>query len=199
MTRPRLWTEEQVLASAIDVFHSKGYERASLRDLERATGLHTGSLYQAYGSKAGLFEAVLGAYNERVVAARIARHLESAADPVEGLTAFFASTYEGRPQPDPGCMITNGAIESPHLSAEARAMVAAGLGSIRGALLDLLLRGGGETSDQETARAEGVADQLLALYQGLLVLIRFGHPRPALESVTAAIPSLLSAPGAASR
>lgn len=188
VTRPRLWQEEHVLGAAMNLFHAKGFEATSLRDVERATGLHTGSLYQAYGSKAGVFEAVLAAYNERVVAARIERHLASAPDAVSGLVAFFASTYEDRPVPDPGCLVTNSAIEAPHLSDAARGVVAAGLDAIRRAFVEVLERSDARGADY--GRIEELADQLLALYQGLLVLVRFGQPRETLARVTAAVEAL---------
>lgn len=193
MTRPRLWQEERVLAAAMDVFHAKGFEATSLRDVERVTGLHTGSLYQAYGSKAGVFEAVLGAYNERVVAARIERHLASAPDAVAGLVAFFVSTYEDRPVPDPGCLVTNSAIEAPHLSEAARGVVAVGLDAIHSAFIDVLARASAEACGLNDGRIEEAADQLLALYQGLLVLVRFGRPRETLSRVTAAVRVLAAA------
>jgi AcrR family transcriptional regulator len=177
MTRPRTWDADQVLGRAMDLFHAHGFEHTSLRDIEQATGLHPGSVYQAYGSKAGLFEAVLAAYNERVVARRIARHLTGCGDPVAAVTAFFASTYENRPDRDPGCLLTNSAIESPGLSDRARGAVAGGLEAIRAAFLDV-------TGSTERA------DQLLALYQGLLVLVRFGRPRATLAAVTSAAGTL---------
>jgi AcrR family transcriptional regulator len=172
MSRPRTWDADAVLRGAMDVFRTRGFERTSLRDVERATGLHPGSLYHAYGSKAGLFDAVLAAYNERVVAGRVATHLDAADDPVAGVQSFFASTYEDRPDPDPGCLLTNTAIESPGLGVGARAGVSAGLDTIRAAFARLA--------------GEDRADPLLALYQGLLVLVRFGRPRPALAAVTSA-------------
>ena len=161
-----------MLGGAMDVFRARGFERTSLRDVERATGLHPGSLYHAYGNKAGLFDAVLALYNERVVEGRIATHLDAADDPVAGVESFFASTYEGRPDPDPGCLVTNTAIESPGLGGGARDGVSAGLDAIRAAFARLF--------------GDDRADPLLALYQGLLVLVRFGRPRSSLAAVTAA-------------
>lgn len=171
----------------MDAFRATGFEATSLREVEKATGLHTGSLYKAYGSKAGMFEAALAAYNERVVAARIERHLASAADATAGLVVFFSSTYEGRPAPDPGCLVTNSAVETPHLSDAARDSVAVALDAIRDAFIDLLRRAGGAEA------VEVVADQLLGLYQGLLVLVRFGRRREQLDAVTAAVPLLVAA------
>lgn len=169
------------------VFRAKGYERTSLRDLERATGLHPGSVYQAYGSKAGLFEAALGAYNERVVQGRIERYLVGATDPIEGLLALFASTYADEADADPGCLVTNSAVEAPGLPGEARRSVADGLEALRRGFRDALLRARAERRIAADAPVAELADGLLALYQGLLVLVRFGSSRASLDAVTGAV------------
>ena len=43
-------------------FWAKGYEATSLADLMDATGLHKGSLYQAFGDKHTLFLQALDRY-----------------------------------------------------------------------------------------------------------------------------------------
>lgn len=191
MGRTRGWDQQEVLDSAMAVFRARGYEGTSLRDLVQATGLHPGSVYQAYGSKAGLFDAVLGAYNERVVRARIERYLVGGDDPISGLLALFASTYEHVPGPDPGCLVTNSAVESPLLSGAARHGVAAGLDALRDGFRDALLRARADGRIAEGAPVDRLADQLLALYQGILVLVRFGSDRASLEAATQAVRSIV--------
>lgn len=185
MTRPRLWEAEEVIGSAMGMFRAKGFEATTLRDLEQATGVRNGSLYQAFGSKSGLFRDALSHYNGLVVHGRIARYLTDAVSPLDGLMGFFSSTYEGRRQPDPGCLVTNSAIESPHLDGNGRAGVAAGLDAIHAAFVDLLERGRGEDVSAKSVRQ--AAGGLLALYQGLLVLVRFGRPREELDAVLTSV------------
>lgn len=59
MGRSRTFDETAVLRAAAAVFVARGYEGASVDDLLGALGLHRGSLYQAFGSKRGLFLAAL--------------------------------------------------------------------------------------------------------------------------------------------
>ncbi len=59
MGRPRGFREEVVLESAAEAFVHGGYEATSVDDLVQRLGLHRGSLYQAFGSKRGLFLAAL--------------------------------------------------------------------------------------------------------------------------------------------
>ena len=53
--RPREFDEDAVLTAAMDAFWRQGYEATSLSDLCACTGLHKGSLYQAFGGKHELF------------------------------------------------------------------------------------------------------------------------------------------------
>ena len=59
MGRNRSFDEVTVLVAAGGAFLTAGYEGTSIDELVRATGLLRGSLYQAFGSKRGLFLAVL--------------------------------------------------------------------------------------------------------------------------------------------
>lgn len=112
MGRKQLWDQAEVLASAMRLFRRRGYLGSSLRDIEEATGLHPGSLYRVFQSKDGLFCAALDAYNDQVVQGRVRAHLLEPADPVAGIRSFFTSTFETGLDPDPGCLLTNSAVES---------------------------------------------------------------------------------------
>ena len=59
MGRTRGFDEACVVRQANDAFLATGYEATSVDDLVRATGLQRGSLYQAFGSKRGIFLAAL--------------------------------------------------------------------------------------------------------------------------------------------
>lgn len=59
MGRNRSYDEDEVLVKCAAQFLQTGYEGTSIDDLVTATGLHRGSLYGAFGSKRGIFLAVL--------------------------------------------------------------------------------------------------------------------------------------------
>lgn len=59
MGRSRSFEEGEVVQLAASAFLRSGYEGTSIEELVTATGLHRGSLYQAFGSKRGLFLACL--------------------------------------------------------------------------------------------------------------------------------------------
>ena len=63
--RPRSFCVEETLDRAMTVFWRHGYEGASMSDLTAAMGINSPSLYACFGSKEGLFRAVLQRYDER--------------------------------------------------------------------------------------------------------------------------------------
>jgi AcrR family transcriptional regulator len=183
MGRKQLWDQADVLASAMRLFRSRGYLGASLRDVEEATGLHPGSLYRTFESKDGLFRAVLDAYNDQVVQGRIRTHLLEPADPVAGIRSFFTSAFETGPDPDPGCLLTNTAVES-FIVPQAAEGVRRGLEAIESGFTDALTRARTLGLLPADLDVEVSAARLLALYQGLLVLVRVGTPRTKLHTIT---------------
>ncbi|WP_419827546.1 TetR/AcrR family transcriptional regulator [Sphingomonas sp.] len=98
MARPRQFDEAEVLDRAMQVFCAHGYDGASMMALASAMGLAGPSVYAAFGSKRGLFEAVLdrhiaceGEQRDRILSAPTARAvaerwLFEAADRLPGVT-----------------------------------------------------------------------------------------------------------------
>lgn len=115
--RPREFDTDQVLDAAMQAFWAKGYEATSMGDLMAATGLHKGSLYQAFGDKHALFVQALQRY-----LAAMRRHknecIAQAATPLDGIRAAAHSLID-MADDDPlcprGCMALNSLIElAPH-------------------------------------------------------------------------------------
>jgi AcrR family transcriptional regulator len=105
--RPRSFCTETALDKAMAVFWRQGYEGASLADLTDAMGINPPSLYAAFGSKEGLFRAVLEHYDERrkdflekVLGAPDARSVARLF--LEGVAEFATDTSGRNP---PGCLL----------------------------------------------------------------------------------------------
>jgi len=111
--RPREFEEDRVLEAVMNTFWRKGYEGTSLKDLCSATGLHKGSLYQAFGDKHQLFLRSLKYYMEqsfKEVAASAYLHDSPIANLRSLLNEITAKCVEGE-----GCMILNSMVEmAPH-------------------------------------------------------------------------------------
>src|SRR3954469_9833039 len=65
MARIREFDVDAAVGAAMEAFRRTGYEGTSMRDLAEATGLGSGSIYAAFGSKEGLFLAALDLYRQR--------------------------------------------------------------------------------------------------------------------------------------
>ncbi|HAY44431.1 MAG TPA: TetR/AcrR family transcriptional regulator [Micrococcaceae bacterium] len=71
MARTLAFDRTQVINGARTVFWSKGFEAASIPELEDATGLSRSSIYNSFGSKRGLFDAAVESYLEEIVRPRL--------------------------------------------------------------------------------------------------------------------------------
>ena len=105
--RPRAFCVEDTLDRAMTVFWRHGYEGASMSDLTAAMGINSPSLYACFGSKEGLFRAVLERYDERrksfmesVLAAPTAAKV--AETYLHGVADFAVDTSGKNP---PGCLL----------------------------------------------------------------------------------------------
>ncbi len=66
MVAVRKFDDEKTLQAVMEVFWRKGYERTSIDDIEAATGVKRGSLYNAYGGKEELFLLAFDRYSRHV-------------------------------------------------------------------------------------------------------------------------------------
>ncbi|HEY0696798.1 MAG TPA: helix-turn-helix domain-containing protein [Micromonospora sp.] len=71
MPRPRAYATDEIVRAARDLFWERGYEATSMADLEQRTGLNRSSIYQAFGSKRGLFDETLRHYLREVAEPRL--------------------------------------------------------------------------------------------------------------------------------
>jgi TetR/AcrR family transcriptional repressor of nem operon len=115
VARLREFDLDAAVAAAMDAFRRNGYEGTSMRDLTDATGLGSGSLYAAFGSKDGLYLAALDFYRQRY-AAPLTELLKAADDAREVIRAIFTGAVDeivkdGRRM---ACLIAGAALERAH-------------------------------------------------------------------------------------
>lgn len=184
MPRPRSYDEPSVLSGAMQAFRRDGYRRVSIRDLEDATGLKAGSIYNSFGDKAGLFDAAFEHYNKVVLGGRVDRFAPATAG-ISGLRDLFISLMHEPNGENHGCLITNSAIELDRDEQTYR-HVCTGMDTLFEAFLNRLAAAQQDGSLRAGTDPVLAATKLLALYQGLLVLIRAGRDKQALERLVAA-------------
>jgi AcrR family transcriptional regulator len=184
MGRPKLIDDEQVLTRATGAFRRRGYGGASIKDLERATGLASGSLYHAYGDKSGLFRAAFAHYNAAVVRCRIEKYLTGEAG-LDGVRRLFLSLLPGSGGDSAGCLLTNAAVEFGSGKSIAKQGVEEGFRLLRQALGRVIGQARDDGSLNPRIAPETAMLRLLALYQGILVLVRAGQDTSGMAEVIA--------------
>ena len=119
MVGVRQFDEQEMIATALDVFWRKGLHDATMQDLAAATGVQRGSLYNAYGDKEAIFLRAFDQYAEQFLDAS-ARALAEG-DAATRLKTFFdmiiVNMTSGTPQR--GCLTTRENIMAMASNAEA--------------------------------------------------------------------------------
>jgi TetR/AcrR family transcriptional repressor of nem operon len=176
MPRPRAFDESRLIDAAVELFWAKGYTRASLGDLTAQTGVTNGSLYQAFGTKWGLFLTAYRVYCDRraAVVAEALGQQRSGID--ETLSAYFDAIVDDcAAHPDRrGCLMLNTISEfgtNDDVAAISTQTMAAMEHSVSRALRRVAPPAVGD------AEIDLFASQTVALSQALIQLSRVGrHP-----------------------
>jgi AcrR family transcriptional regulator len=195
--RPRGFCVEETLDRAMTVFWRNGYEGASLSDLTAAMGINSPSLYACFGSKEGLFRAVLERYDERrksfmesVLAAPTAAEVAEAY--LYGVAAFAVDTSGKNP---PGCLLLQSGLscgdsEIPDEMARHRA-------EKETALCERFDRARKDGDLPECADAAALARYLMTVSNGVCVQAASGASAEELHEVAAM--ALMAWPGASNK
>ena len=88
MARPIEYNLDKVLLDAMNLFWEKGYEATSIKDIVEVTGLKPGSLYNLYGNKEGIFDAVVLNYSE-ILRSQVKTILEKSDSSLESIKNFL--------------------------------------------------------------------------------------------------------------
>jgi TetR/AcrR family transcriptional regulator, transcriptional repressor for nem operon len=126
---PRASVRDQLIESAVEVFHARGFNGCSVQDIVEAAGVPKGSFYNHFDSKEALgvevvraYTALVGAY---VVEAGAADILSGNGTPLERIRAYFEAVIEQNASCGvrKGCLLGNFATElAPHSSDIAKAV-----------------------------------------------------------------------------
>lgn len=180
MGRTKNFDEEAVLKKAMHAFRQFGYQAITIPQLVTVTGLSAGSIYHSYGDKNGLFNAAFELYLELVLQGRIARHANEKRG-MKGVLHLFLTLLEEPNNEHFGCLITNSAIEFGDDDAVCKGSVQRGLDILLQALIHRLTVAQQAGDLRDGIRVEACALQLVAFYQGVLVMVRAGYDKTQLK------------------
>jgi len=122
--RPRDFVTDDILDRAAELFWRSGYQATSIPDLELATGLGRGSLYNAFGDKEGLYLAALGRYQEKYAVPAVANlDHENVGVGIRRMFETIIARMASADVPD-GCMMINSTVECDGSSSRIESVVA---------------------------------------------------------------------------
>lgn len=112
MGRRKSYDRDVLLGKAMEVFRDHGFAGTSAEMLVEELGVNRFSLYAEFGSKQGLFDAVLQRYDDKVVERNFGPLEEPGAgiDEIRALLEFFGSAQRS-PAWGRGCLLCNTAVE----------------------------------------------------------------------------------------
>ncbi|NRP17878.1 HTH-type transcriptional repressor ComR [Ensifer adhaerens] len=182
--RPRTFSRDEALRSAMEIFWDKGFDNTSLADLTRVMGLNPPSLYAAFGSKAKLFLEAVDLYG-RTDGAGIWEFLDSAPTAKEAVHDLLRRSAENFTQwAEPrGCMVV---LSAPQMEGGEPA-VCDGLKARRlekqVALQSRLKRGVAEGDLPEGTDCDAIAAYVTAIQHGMSIHARDGASRQTLMAI----------------
>jgi AcrR family transcriptional regulator len=104
--RPRQFELDDVLSRTLHLFWRRGYRNTTTRDLEAELGITQSSLYNAFGSKAALLDAVIDRY-QSAVDESLLQPLRHAPDGRSALETFFRDVSSWMAADGRGCLMVN--------------------------------------------------------------------------------------------
>lgn len=169
---------------ALETFWTRGYNATSVDDLCRAMGLSRSSLYEAFGSKRGVWQAALDLYEarSRLRLAELLHHSRPVGRAVETFLMMFVDNAVAGPGRR-GCFLGNCAGEMATADPEAAARLASGFRAIEDVMHEALRQGQalGEIAADTDTRA--LARFLMSTVQGLRLVAKANPDRQLLTDI----------------
>lgn len=182
MVGARQFDEQEVIATALDVFWRKGLHDATMQDLAAATGVQRGSLYNAYGDKEAIFLRAFDQYAEQFLdmTARTLAEGDAAARLRNFLDVVIVNMTSG--SPPRGCLTTRTALDAAISSADVRQRVQSVLSRLEQIIAKAISSASGKPPATDANR---LARVIVTFTRGLAVMERAGYSRKQLRESAA--------------
>jgi TetR/AcrR family transcriptional regulator, transcriptional repressor for nem operon len=172
VSRSKSFSPAETLQRLADVFVERGYDGTSLAQLEAASGLGKQSLYNAFGDKKSMYLSAVDCATARWAAVQAL--MQSASTGHAALQLFFdhlvADCASGDVQRQ-SCIVSAGLLEDID-DGDIQRVLRSKWHTTHKLLQDAVVRGQTDGSITRTAKAQDLADHLMAAMSGLRVLAR---------------------------
>ena len=183
MVGVRQFDEQEMIATALDVFWRKGLHDATMQDLAAATGVQRGSLYNAYGDKEAIFQRAFDQYAGQLIDScgqALAEGDDIAAKLRNLLDLLIVNMTSG--SPPRGCLTTRTALDGAISSAAVRQRVQGVLNRLE----QIVSKAISSAPDKRlAANANRLARVVVTFTRGLAVMERAGYTRKQLKESAA--------------
>lgn len=184
MARPRKFNEDQVIASAGEVFAHNGFGGTTMDDLMKATGLGKQSLYNTFGGKRELFLKALSASATDAVAAVDQALGGPDSTPLERIRAqmlkvAFALTQDKRQD----SLFTKATVELGHRDSDVATSALDGFTRLEAIYCRCIIDAQDSGEIDASADPHTLAAYFVAVTRGMEVLANAGVGRPELTAI----------------
>lgn len=168
--RPKEFELEVIAELAMKVFWQRGYAATSIQDLVDATGIGRGSIYNAFGSKYGIYQFSLKQYY-KLTAGNIALLSEEGTvkDLIRRLLMKIVSE-ELNDIENIGCMVANASLEMARHDQGIAELVAKNLMRMERAISTLIIRGQANGEIDSKKNSDALARFIVSTIQGIRVV-----------------------------
>ena len=183
MVGARQFDEQEVIATALDVFWRKGLHDATMLDLAAATGVQRGSLYNAYGDKEAIFLRAFDQYTEQfleIAGQALAQGDDAAVRLRHLLDVVIVNMTSG--SPPRGCLTTRTALDAAISSPDVRQRVQGLLNRLEQLVVKAISSASGK---RPSIDADRLARVIVTFTRGLAVMERAGFSRKQLKESAA--------------
>ncbi len=167
-------TRAFIIEKAAPVFNTKGFAGTSLTDLENATGLTKGSIYNNFDNKDEVARAVFD-HNlnqvSRLIDAEMSRYRSAKGRLLAYVKVYGDGTLK-YPFPKGGCPILNTAVESDDTHSELRKKAAAAIVAWKAKIVGLIKMGIDTKEFRPSVDAECTALTIVAAIEGAVMISR---------------------------
>lgn len=170
--RPQIFSEEEALEKATQLFWSKGYEATSTDDLLSAMNIGKSSFYNTFKGKRELFEKVIDNFVNLSVAGLL-KDVQAGTDPVQAIKNFFrklAAAPGGMHQK--GCFMGNIVVELSNIDKPLLGMAIRRLKKMEQLFLDLVKKAQESGQLQSKEDPAIIARYLVTMWNGINITRR---------------------------
>jgi TetR/AcrR family transcriptional repressor of nem operon len=183
-------TRQRIIVEAAPLFNQRGFAGCSMQDVMEVTGLEKGGLYRHFPSKEELAAEAFRYSLGRAVKLRT-DHLDQTHGSVAMLRSFVQRFLDTTSTVRGGCPLMNTAIDADDGNPKLRSLAREGFGEWRARLCGIVEDGIRRGEIRKKTNPRRVANTIIAMLEGALMMSRLDGKKTALKDAKAALDGML--------